>query len=131
MQVLPFGGGRELSVSIGQSIALHWGAGLHRLTCPVKLDARNTVGGGVPVAVSGWASLTMTGTDWLRGWSAERPVVTREGQPFDTTLVLPLTDEQLAVIEQRRAGGDLILQLDGNIVLGYDPAVAGGSDNDR
>ncbi|MGD0608678.1 MAG: hypothetical protein ABSA53_34455 [Streptosporangiaceae bacterium] len=29
--------------------------------------------------------------DWLGGWSTERPVVTRQGQPFDATLVLPLT----------------------------------------
>jgi hypothetical protein len=30
------------------------GAGLHRLTFPVTLDARNTMVGGVPVALSGW-----------------------------------------------------------------------------
>ena len=120
-----------MSVSISEPNAIMRGAGLHRLTCRVTLDARNTIAGGVPVALSGWAWLSMAGSDWLGGWSTERPVVTREGQPFDATLVLPLSDEQLAVIEQRRAGSDIDLQFDGNIVLGYDPATAGGSENDR
>jgi len=84
----------------------------------------------VPVTLSGWAWLSMTGMDWLGGWTTERPVVTRD-EPFHATLVLPLTDEQLAVVEQRRAGSDLNLQFDGNVVLGYDPAVADGSENDR
>src|ERR1039457_1743610 len=75
--------------------------------------------------------LSMVGMDWLGGWSTERPVVTRQGQPLDATLVLPLTDEQLAVIEQRRAGSDLRLQFDGNVVLGFDPSVADGSEKDR
>jgi hypothetical protein len=131
MQVLPFGGGRQLSISVQEPNAIMRGAGLHRLTCPMTLDARNTIGGGVPIAVSGWAWLTMAGMDWLGGWSTERPVVTREGQPFDATLVLPLSDEQLAVIEQRRAGSDLRLQFDGNVLLGYDPGMPGGSENDR
>src|SRR5450432_4136926 len=104
MQVFPLGGGREMSVSIGEPTGLHGGAGVHRLTCPIGLDARNTIGGGVPVTLTGWAWLRMTGMDWLGGWSTERPVVTRDGQPLGATLVLPLTDEQLAVIEQRRAG---------------------------
>lgn len=131
MQVLPFGGGRQLSVSISEPNAIMRGAGLHRLTCRVALDARNTITGGVPVALSGWAWLSTVGMDWLGGWSTERPVVTRQGQPFDATLVLPLTDEQLAVIEQRRAGSDIRIQFDGNVVLGFDPAVAGGAEEDR
>jgi len=104
---------------------------LHRLTCPIKLDARNTISGGVPMTLNGWAWLSQTGMDWLGAWSTERPVVTREGQPFDATLVLALTDEQLAVIEQRRAGSELRLQFDGNVVLGFDPAAADGPENDR
>jgi hypothetical protein len=131
MQVLPFGGGRQLSISIAEPSAIMRGAGLHRLTCRVALDARNTIVGGVPVALSGWAWLSTVGMDWLGGWSTEGPVVTRQGQPFDATLVLPLTDEQLAVIEQRRAGSDIRIQFDGNIVLGFDPAVAGGAEDDR
>jgi hypothetical protein len=72
-----------------------------------------------------------------RGWSegsnlvAEISVVTRQGQPFDATLVLPLNDDQLAVIEQRRAGSDIRIQFDGNIVLGFDPAVPDGAESDR
>jgi hypothetical protein len=131
MQVLPFGGGRQLSISISEPSAIMRGAGLHRLTCRVFLDARNTIAGGVPVALSGWAWLSMAGMDWLGGWSTERQVVTRQGQPFDATLVLPLTDEQLAVIEQRRAGSDIRIQFDGDIVLGFDPTAAEGTENDR
>jgi hypothetical protein len=106
VQVLTFGGGRQLSVSVGEPTALMRGAGLHRLTFPISLDSRNTISGGVPVALSGWAWLSMTGMDWLGSWSTERPVITRE-EPFNATVVLPLTDEQLAVIEQRRAGSDI------------------------
>jgi hypothetical protein len=131
MQVLPFGAGRQLSISIDEPNAIMRGAGLHRLTCRVELDARNTITGGVPVGLSGWAWLSMVGMDWLGGWSTERPVVTRQGQAFDATLVLPLTDDQLAVIEQRRAGSDIRIQFDGNVVLGFDPAVAAGPENDR
>lgn len=81
MQVLPFGGGRQLAVSVNQPNAIMRGAGLHRLTCPIALDARNTIVGGVPVGLSGWAWLSMTGMDWLGRWVTERTVVTREGQP--------------------------------------------------
>jgi hypothetical protein len=88
VQVLPFGGGRQLSISIDEPNAIMRGAGMHRLTCRVALDARNTIAGGVPVALSGWAWLGMTGMDWLGSWSTERPVVTRQDQPFDATLVL-------------------------------------------
>jgi hypothetical protein len=130
VQVLTFGGGRQFSVSVDEPTSLMRGAGLHRLTFPISLDARNTMSGGVPVALSGWAWLSMTGMDWLGSWSTERPVVTR-GEPFNASVVLPLTDEQLAVIEQRRAGSDIRVQLDGNVVLGYDPKAAAGSDNDR
>lgn len=45
--------------------------------------------------------------------------------------MLPVSDEQLAVIEQRRAAADLTFWLDTNVVLGYDPAVADGDHNDR
>ena len=128
---LPFGGNRQLSISVGQPSGIYRGAGIHRLTCPIALDARNTMPGGVLVTLSGWAWLSMTGMDWLGSWSTERPVVTREGEPFDATLVLPLTDNQLAVIEQRRAGSELRLMFDGNVVLGFDPDHAEGSENDR
>jgi hypothetical protein len=131
MQVLPFGGGRQLAVSVNQPNAIMRGAGLHRLTCPIALDARNTIVGGVPVGLSGWAWLSMAGMDWLGRWVTEHTVVTREGQPFDATLVLPLTDDQLAVIEQRRAGSDIQIKFDGNVTLGFDPTATDGTENDR
>jgi hypothetical protein len=107
------------------------GAGLHRLTFPVELDGRNTIGGGVPITLSGHAWLSMSGTDWLGSWMTERPVVTQKDLTFDAVVVLTLSDEQLAVIEQRRAGSDLRLMLDANVVLGYDPAASSGDQNAR
>jgi hypothetical protein len=131
MTILPFGGRRQLAVNIGEPIALQQGAGLHRLTFYVRLDARNTIGGGVPVSISGNAWLSVTGMDWLGTWTTERPAVTQDGQGFDAVLVLSLTDEQLAVIEHRRAGSDFRITLDANVVLGYDPAAAGDKPEDR
>ncbi len=128
---LHFGGGRELSISIAQPTAIQQGAGLHRLTFPVKLDARNTIVGGVPVSLSGHAWLSMPGMDWLGTWTTERPAITHDGMGFDAVLVLPLTDHQLAVIEKRRAGSDLRLQIDANVVLGYDPDKAQGDQAER
>jgi hypothetical protein len=129
--LITFGGGRQLSINIHDPSALMRGAGLHRLTFPVELDARNTMGGGVPVTLSGYAWLTMPGMDWLGSWTTERAIVSQEGLTFDAVAVLPLTDEQLAVIEQRRAGSDLRLMLDANAVLGYDPARTSGDQNER
>jgi hypothetical protein len=129
--LLPLGGGRELSIFIDQPNAIQQGAGLHRLTFPVKLDSRNTIVGGVAVSLSGHAWLSMAGMDWLGTWTTERPIVTRDGAAFDAVLVLPLTDHQLAVIEKRRAGSDLRVQIDGNAVLGYDPDHAHGNEAER
>jgi hypothetical protein len=131
MTLIPFGGNRQLSINIREPNAIQQGAGLHRLTFPVELDSRNTVTGGVPVTLSGSAWLSVVGMDWLGIWTTERPTVTQEGQTFDAVLVLPLTDEQLAVIEQKRAGNDLRLMLDANVTLGYDPAHADGDQNNR
>jgi hypothetical protein len=101
VQVFPFGGGLQLSISIDEPNAIMRGAGLHRLICRVALDERNAIAGGVPVALSGWAWPGMTRMDWLGGWSTERPVVTRQDQPFDATLVLPHTDDQIAAIRKQ------------------------------
>jgi hypothetical protein len=49
--LITFGGGRQLSINIREPNALMRGAGLHRLTFPVELDGRNTIGGGVPIAL--------------------------------------------------------------------------------
>jgi hypothetical protein len=129
--LITFGGGRQLAISIDQPQALQQGAGLHRLIFPVKLDGRNTLSGGVSVTLSGHVWLTMSGMEWLGIWTTERPAVSVEGLEFGTTVVLPLTDAQLAVIEQRRAGRDLRLIFDANAVLGYDPAAGSGDENAR
>ena len=131
MALIPFGGNRQLSINIREPNAIQQGAGLHRLAFPVELDSRNTITGGVPVTLSGAAWLSVVSMDWLGTWTTERPVVTQEGQMFDAVLVLPLTDEQLAVIEKKRAGNDLRLMLDANVTLGYDPARADGDQNNR
>lgn len=130
MALLDFGGGRQLSVTFDQPQALQRGLGLHRLIFPAKLDGRNKLSGGVLVTLSGDVRLSMSGMDWLGTWTTERPVVSTDFE-FDATLVLSLSDEQLAVIEQRRAGGDLRLRFDVNAALGYDPAAASGSADDR
>jgi hypothetical protein len=129
--LISFGGGRQLSIKVREPNALMRGAGMHRLTFPVELDARNTISGGVPITLSGHAWLSMSSTDWLGTWTTERVVVSQEGLTFDAVIVLTLNDEQLAVIEQRRAGGDLRLMLDVNVVLGYDPAASSGDQNTR
>ena len=66
--LITFGGGRQLTINIREPNALMLGAGLHRLTFPVELDARNTFGGGVPITLSGYAWLRIPGTDWLGSW---------------------------------------------------------------
>jgi hypothetical protein len=48
------------------------------------------------------------------------------------TIFLPLTDEQLAVIEPRRAASEFMaFRFDVQIVLGYDPDVAEGPAKDH
>ncbi len=131
MSRITFGGGRELSVKIGMPNGLHKGAGLHRLTFPAEFDARNTIGGGVPLTLNVHAWLGASRGDWLGPLLTDEQIVTFDGLPFSANLVLALSDEQLAVIEQRRAGSDLTIWLTGYIVLGYDPAVTGRPTDER
>ncbi len=128
---ITFGGGRQLNIDVAQPTMLHLGAGINQLWFPVTLDARNTIGGGVSVSLTGHAWLGPTRHDYLGPFTTAEAVATFEGQRIPANIVLPLPDEQLAVIEQRRAGADLTFWLDSNVVLGYDPAVAGGSKDDR
>jgi len=124
MAMFTFGDGRELLLKVAEPTALFKGAGLHRLQFPVEIDSRHTIGAGVAFAIGGNAWLGQAGGDWLGPWfpdPMQQSVVYED--PFATTLVLPLTDEQLAVIEQRRAGSDLRFSFDIQIALGYDPAV--------
>lgn len=126
MAQIRFGDGRELSIKIEQPNGLMKGAGLHRLQFPVEIDSRKTIGTGVPFALSGQAWLGPPGGDWLGRWFTDpnQPLVVHEDASFPATIVLPLTDEQLAVIEQRRAGGDVVLSFDVQAILGHDPQVA-------
>jgi hypothetical protein len=135
--LLRFGSGRELFIGIGAPEAPHRGAGLHRLTLPAKLDVRNTMLADVPVTISGHVWLGQHHSDWLGRFATEAPVVTYT-TPFDAKIVLPQSDVQLAVIEQRRAGADFMLWLDVDVVLGLirrllrqRPSTTGGPSNQR
>jgi hypothetical protein len=125
--LLNFGQGRDLKIDIGEPIAIQQGAGIHRLILPVRMLATNQLGSGIPLEVSGCAWLSMTGMDWLGTWRTEHPLATRNFE-FDGTLVLPLTDEQLAVIEKKRAGREVRIQFNADAVL-YDPATPEGYEN--
>jgi hypothetical protein len=112
MPQFDFGDGRELRIEIEQPNGLFKGAGLHRLQFPVTLDARNTIKSGVPFTLSGQAWLGTVGGDWLGPWfvhtDPHQALVVRRFAAFDATIVLPLTDEQLAVIKQRRANTEFM-----------------------
>jgi len=69
--------------------------------------------------------------DWLGTWSVEHQPVTRDdGQSDVVTMLLPLTDQQLAVIEHRRAGADLQIQLNVDVALGYHRLAKGRAGRD-
>lgn len=123
-------GKRQLSVSIGPPDGLRKGAGTHRLTFPIEVDGRTTIGTGVPVTIYGEAWLGPY-EDWLGMVFADTPVIVLESGPSTASLVLSLTDEQLAVVEQRRAGSDLQLRLKVQFLLGYDPVLQDKSVDDR
>ena len=131
MSLVTFGGNRQLSTKIGMPNGLRQGAGLHRLTFPAEFDARNMIGGGVPLTLNVHAWLGAARGDWLGPLLTDEQIVTFDGLPFSANLVLALSDEQLAVVEQRRAGSDLTFWLTGQVVLGYDPAVAGRPTEER
>jgi len=122
MFLVPFGSGRELLIDIGQPSVIQQGAGISRLLFPMQLDPRDSIGAGVALSVSGHAWLGPSKMDYLGPWTTAEPVATHEGARSDATVVLPLSDEQLAVIEHIRAGADLNFWIETNIVLGYDPA---------
>jgi hypothetical protein len=132
MSILRFGGDRELSIKIRPPESLFKGVGINRLTFPVEMDTRNSpLSGGVPITLAGEAWLGMNNADWLGRWHSDGPVTTTEGVQFDCAIVLPLTDEQLSVLEQRRAGADLQFRIHVWASLGYDPNVAQGDQTER
>ena len=106
------------------------GAGLHRLMFYAHVKA-HAMPAGVPVTLSGEAFLSGGMHDWLGVWSVEHQPVTRDdGQPDVVTILLPLTDQQLAVIEHRRAGADLQIQLNLDVTLGYHRLAKGSAGKD-
>lgn len=119
-----------MSINIGGPDMLQRGVGRHRLSFPAGLDTRGTIPKGVVVALTGNVWLGQYRSDLLGSWTTEKPVVTYD-QPFTAQLVMDLSDEQLAVLEQRRAGGDLALHLDIDAVIGYDLTVAGDASADN
>ena len=130
MKSLQFGGGREITISIEGPQGLIAGAGLHRLMFYAHVKAHE-IPAGVPVALSGEAFLSGGLHDWLGTWSVEHQPVTRDdGQSDVVTMLLPLTDQQLAVIEHRRAGADLQIQLNVDVALGYHPLAKGRAGRD-
>jgi hypothetical protein len=136
MVQMNFGDGRELAVNIGSPNGIFKGTGVHRLQFPVTLDCRNTIKTGVPLTLSGQVWLGTPGSDWLGPWfvltDLSQMLVVVEYAAFDATIFLPLTDEQLAVIEERRAASEFMaFWFDVQIVLGYDPDVAEGPAKDH
>ena len=107
--LLPFAGGRQLHIDISGPTMIGQGAGLHQLWFPVQLDARNTIGGGVSVSLTGQAWIGAARHDYLGPFTTAEAVATFEGQPIPANIVLPVSDEQLAVIEQRQGRSVTVL----------------------
>jgi hypothetical protein len=123
--MVQFGSGRQLLIDIDAPSVIQPGAGVHRVLFPMQIDPCNTIGGGVSVSLSGHAWLGPSKMDYLGPWTTEEPAATHEGVRSNATVVLPLYDEQLAVVEHIRAGSDINFWITTNIMLGYDSAVAG------
>jgi len=65
----------------------------------------------------------MTSMDWLGTWTTEKPLVMQTLE-FDGQIVLPLSDDQLVKIEQRRKGHEVRIQLNVDIVIYDDETIA-------
>src|ERR1017187_788392 len=122
--VLNFGAGRDLVINFGEPIAIQQGAGLHRLLLPLTLLATNKLAGGIPLEVSGCVWLSVSTMEWLGTWRTDGPLATRTFE-FSAYVVLPVSDEQLAVIEKKRAGQPVQIRFDIDAVL-YDPSIPEG-----
>ncbi|MEU8663018.1 hypothetical protein [Actinoplanes philippinensis] len=114
-------------VSLDDRAWLVGGAGVHRFTVTMQVDSRNTLPPGTPISLSGAVWLvTPTSRDYLGRWETDKPLALYP-EPFSTKLVLGLHDEQLALIEQRRAKADGSVRLE----LDIDAAVPGGLPKDE
>jgi hypothetical protein len=78
MKTLPFGGSREIAMSIEGPQGLVTGAGLHRLMFYAHVKA-HAIPPGVPVTLSGEAFLSGGMHDWLGAWSVEHQPRTGSG----------------------------------------------------
>lgn len=123
MTQLPFGAGRFLTINIGDPIVVQQGTGVNRLLLPLKLQGTGKMRSGIPMTVSGCAWLSMSSMDWLGTWTTDRPLVMQTLE-FDGQIVLPLSDDQLAKIEQRRAGREVRILFDTDVVIYDDETVA-------
>ena len=65
MSFITFAGGRAVHIDISGPTMIGQGAGLHQLWFPVQLDARNTIGGGVSVSLTGQAWIGAARHDYL------------------------------------------------------------------
>ncbi|MET8150921.1 hypothetical protein ACIBSW_00875 [Actinoplanes sp. NPDC049668] len=111
---LLFDTGRKLGlwVAFDERAWLLGGAGVHRFTVGMRIDSRNTLPVGTSVALGGTAWLvTSTSRDYLGRWTTEKPFAVY-AEPFSSNLVLEMRDDQLALIEQRRAAADGSVRLD-------------------
>ena len=120
--------GRQMFAEVREPDMIERGAGVHRLRFPIQMDARGSLPAGIPLRVSAqfWLS---AGNDWIGFAQPERPIITYD-EPFHGHLVLVLSDEQLAVIEDRRAGSDLQLRIGLDLTLGYPPGSVVRPDDD-
>ncbi|MGK5519165.1 hypothetical protein ACSNN9_07385 [Micromonospora sp. URMC 107] len=108
----------SLWLSFDERRFLQGGAGVHRLTLALKIDARGTLPAGTPIALGGSAWLTTGSREYLGQWATESPITVYD-KPSSETLVLALTDDQVAIIEQRRAknGGGFNIELEVDALL--------------
>jgi hypothetical protein len=120
MTQLHFGPRRDLVLDIDKEpVGIQQGAGLHRFLLPFKILGVSNTPEGIPLSISGSAWLTVTGMEWLGTWTTERPLVTRTSEDYQH-IVLPLSDDQLAKVEKLRAGREVRMQIDADVVM-YDP----------
>ncbi|MEO6703712.1 MAG: hypothetical protein ABIP57_19755 [Jatrophihabitantaceae bacterium] len=110
----------QLRVEIDAPTSLFQGLGITRLGFPLSIDPRGTIPAGTPLYLTGQVWLGSNQADWLGFAWPDRALIAKNGEDGGT-LTLTLTNDQLAAIERRRAGLDLNLMVQVEIVLGYDP----------
>jgi hypothetical protein len=130
MFVILYFGTRQVRLNVGTPNWIFAGVGVHRLTLPLIYDTRSTMRHGVLLRIYGQAWLGGFGGDWLGRWETDEPTITYEGEN-NAQIVLTLSDDQFAIIEQRRASADLQIALDVCVEIGFDPDVVDREPEDR